>query len=70
MLTPEQTRLRIAENEIRTLRAENARLTEKLKSACEGAAQMIDAISPHLDFGRRRAWRKMASELRAMNKEN
>lgn len=63
MLTPEQSRLRICDNEIRALKQENANLKEKLALARSGMASMLRVIAKAAPWRDAAEYRKMADEL-------
>ena len=65
MLTPEQTRLRMYDNELRELKQENTKLREKLSTARSGMATVLRAIAKQASWRDAAEYRKMADELEA-----
>ena len=65
MLTPEQARLRIYDNEVRELKQENAALKEKLSFARKAMAQMLRELAKRMSWRDAEDIRKMADELEA-----
>jgi len=64
MISHEQTAIRRCENENRTLRAENEKLTQKIKDIKNGVADLIENIAPRLHSSYRNDVINMAKELR------
>ncbi len=65
MLTPEQSRLRIYENEVRELKKEKAELLEKLQLARKAMAHMLRELAKRAPWRDAGEMRKIADELEA-----
>ena len=65
MLTPEQARLRIYDNEVRELKQENAALKEKLSFARKAMAHMLRELAKRMSWRDAADIKKMADELEA-----
>lgn len=63
MLTPEQTRLRIQDNEMRALRAENARLEKKLADARSVVKEFVLLIAEKMPYSYKVKLTEMCKEL-------
>lgn len=65
MLTYEQSRLRIYDNEVRELKRENAELKEKLSFARKAMAHMLRELAKRMAWRDAAEIKKMADELEA-----
>lgn len=65
MLTPEQTRLRLYDSELRELRVENERLKEKVKKMATGMKEIALEYAKQLPYTQRQQLIAMANEIEA-----
>lgn len=65
MLTPEQSRLRIHDDEMRALKKENTELKDKLSYARKAMAAMLREAARHGSWRDAAEYRRMADELEA-----
>lgn len=65
MLTPEQSRLRICDNEIRALKRENTELRERLTAAKKGLVVVFRELASHVTWRAASEYRKLADDLEA-----
>jgi len=64
MLTPDQTALRIADNEIRRLKAENSALKTKIVDIKLGMIRLIEYIMSHMPKSVRSQYEDLLAQLK------
>lgn len=71
MLTPDQSRLRVQDQEIIRIKADNARLRNKLKAVIDGLTPLIEMeVLPKLSTSKRISLREHIDELKSIKLED